>query len=671
MHASKAASRRSATYVTQLVALVLVVGSYLLVRPSQTTETEKMQLAKHFHFTRSDVPLEQFATGQMRHTHPLHPSLMRICAWVSSTGASVAMADVDGDGLPNDMCIADPRINRLMVMPAPGTGDRYKPFSPDPSPLVVDPVLALPTGAVVGDFNEDGLSDLLVYFWGRTPILYLHKASMAAPGKLCAAAFRPVELVPPDADGKPTRWYTHGATQADVDGDGHVDLVMGNFFRDDSDVLDPNGTGVEQIMHTGFSKALSGGGAKLFMWQQATKGDEPTVKFADMSNVLTDLAPKGWVFAVGAADLDHDMLPEIYYAHDFGPDRMFYNESTPGHPKFALVEGQRSVTTPKSCVLGHDSFKGMGVSFADVNHDGFLDIYVSNIADQMALHESHFVWVSNGRPEEFKHGIAPYTQQSEELGMSRSGWGWDTKFGDFDNDGDDEALQATGMCKGTTNRWPELQELGTSNDRIVSDPRLWPKFDEGTDISGHNVNPFFTRCASGKMVNVSAEMGTTEPYNTRGIAVADVNGDGLLDYAIADQWGPSYFFKNDSKMAGAFVGLNLLLPVAGDDKAEFVVRDGHPSADTPGRPAIGACAALPTVDGKVMCAQIDGGSGHAGRSSPQIHFGLGNAPKDKPIEVKLIWRDAHGQLQNHTINVTPGWHTVILGSPSMNKLSQK
>ena len=66
---------------------------------------------------------------------------------------------------------------------------------------------------------------------------------------------------------------------------------------------------------------------------------------------------------------------------------------------FALADGDRDVTTPKSRALGNDSFKAMGVDFVDMNHDGLSDIDVSNIADSMALHESHFVWLSNGQPK--------------------------------------------------------------------------------------------------------------------------------------------------------------------------------------------------------------------------------------------------------------------------------
>jgi hypothetical protein len=56
--------------------------------------------------------------------------------------------------------------------------------------------------------------------------------------------------------------------------------------------------------------------------------------------------------ALGAADLDGDLMPELYFANDFGPDRLLHNRSTPGHLNFALLEGERKFTTPSSKVLG-------------------------------------------------------------------------------------------------------------------------------------------------------------------------------------------------------------------------------------------------------------------------------------------------------------------------------
>ena len=89
----------------------------------------------------------------------------------------------------------------------------------------------------------------------------------------------------------------------------------------------------------------------------------------------------------------------------------------------------------------------MGCDFGDVNGDGLLDIYVSNIATEFGLCESHFLWQSTGQLDEMKRGIAPYVQASEKLGLSRSGWGWDCRLADFDNEGALQAIQAVGFIK--------------------------------------------------------------------------------------------------------------------------------------------------------------------------------------------------------------------------------
>jgi hypothetical protein len=255
--------------------------------------------------------------------------------------------------------------------------------------------------------------------------------------------------------------------------------------------------------------------------------------------------------------------------------------------------------------------------------------------------------------------VAPYVQASEALGLSRSGWGWDCRLADFDNDGVPEAIQATGFLKGKVDRWPELQALGTANSQIVSDPRFWPRFQPGDDLSGHDVNPFFVRGKDGRYHDIARLLGLNEPLVSRGIALADVDGDGRLDFALANQWGPSYFYRNTCPNPGAFVGLHLLLPVTGAPAA-VQVRTGHPGADTPGRPAIGATALVHLPDGRRLVGQVDGGCGHSGKRSPDLHFGLGQGGGNEPVRVELRWRSPDGQVREHTLHLTPGWHTVRL-----------
>ena len=645
---------------TQWVASFIVVGTYLVTRLPVETIKERSDLASRFRFVKEEIPESPFDNMELLNARQVHPSLTRINAWISATGAGATIADLDGDGLENDLLLTDPRLNKVIVCPVPHSGDRFTSFTLDAGGLDFDPNTMSPTGTLVGDFNEDGLCDLLVYYWGRTPVLFLRRAPNP-PGQKeeLRNSFEAMDLVAPD--GSPKKWYTHAATQADVDGDGHLDLIFGNFFQDGADILNRYGAGVESVMQDGKSKAFNGGGPKLFVWEAASAGANPIVSYRNRSDTLTDQMGNSWVLAVGAADLDSDGLPEIYFANDFGPDRLLYNRSIPGSPRFLSCEGTRNFTTPKSFALGHDSFKGMGVDFSDVNGDGIFDIYVSNIADEWALQESHFLWVSTGRLNDFRSGIAPYSQDSEEYGLSRSGWGWDCRLADFDNDGTPEAIQATGFIKGTINRWPELQALGTTNDRMIHDPRFWPRLQiPSADISGNNRNPFFVRSASGRYVNIAAELGIDDSLNTRGIAIADVDGDGLLDFVEANQWNPSYFYRNESASRMAYLGLHLLLPV-NSGSSVVTVHDGHPSSQVVGRPAIGAVAQVRLHDGRTLVRQVDGGSGHAGRGSQSVHFGLGDASYG-PWNVSIRWRAVDGALRSTTIDVETGWHTVVLGS---------
>jgi hypothetical protein len=66
-------------------------------------------------------------------------------------------------------------------------------------------------------------------------------------------------------------------------------------------------------------------------------------------------------------------------------------------------------------------------------------------------------------------------------------------------------------------------------------------------------------------------------------------------------------------------------------------------------------------DGRKLVAQVDGGTGHSGRRSPDIHFGLGPWEKSKAVAVEIKWRDREGKVQQTARQLTPGWHTIELG----------
>ncbi|HEX6717683.1 MAG TPA: CRTAC1 family protein [Pyrinomonadaceae bacterium] len=635
------------------IAILLIVGLFVALRISlHVSQTEIASAAAKFGFSKTTLP--ELADSPVRMQRLVHPSLRRISAFVSTVGAAVALNDVDGDGVSNDACYIDTRTDDVVITPVPGTGDRYKPFALNQGPLFNRDRMA-PLGVLLSDVNEDGHVDVVVYYAGRSPLIFLWRPSVENSGQsLSEANYTARDIFPPEI------WMTGSATTADLDGDGHLDLIFANYFKDGSDIYNPSAKGTVSMPES-FSHAFNGGGERIYRWTGSTAGTEPQVTYEEVLDALPAGVGGGWGLAIGACDLDGDLLPELYVAHDFGPDRLFWNRSTPGHIHFALLQGQTTFSTPKSYVLGKDSFKSMGVDFGDLNDDGIPDIYVSNITEPGGLQESQMMFVSTGPLNHLETGIAPYVNKSESLRLSRTGWAWDAKLDDFDNDGRLEALQATGFIRGKNNNWPEIQELGTANDVLISSVGSWPKIQDGADLAGHDQNPFFVQVGD-HFVDIAKQIGFGEDYVSRGIAIADVDLDGRLDMVVSNMWGPASYYHNESPRSGAFLGLRLLLPIGDGDADTTIVQEGSPTGDIKGRAAVGATVTVTLPSGRVLTRQVDGGNGHSGKRSPELHFGLGEVAG--PVQIKLAWRDRFGHVQHKVLRLNAGWYTVLLGSDS-------
>lgn len=620
----------------RLAALLAMVCLFLLSRQQSISSAERTELAGQFNFQEFTLPEEDAPLN--RKIRDVAPSLKHIAGWISSVGAGVALNDLDNDGLPNDLCKVDPRTDNVMIAPAPSTGERFEPFTLDAGTLFDHKTMA-PTGCIPNDYNEDGLMDVLVYYWGRTPILFIAKSPNPAAENYIAQ-----EIV---LTGE--RWFSGAATVADLDGDSHLDIIIGNYFQDGAEILDVN-TNNRQSMQHSMSRAFNAGQSRILRWTNATKESVNYEVIEDYIEAKTheekeDLT-HGWTLALAACDIDGDLLPELYFANDFGTDHLLHNRSKVGEIRFVPVVGKKGFTTPNSKTVGRDSFKGMGVDFADVNRDGKFDFFVSNIADDYALEESHMLFLGEKDTGQMTKGIAPYKDYGESLGVSRSSWGWDAKFADFNNDGESELIQAVGFLKGETNRWAELHEVAMGNDQLLANPGSWHRLSSGDDLSGHDHNPFYVRAKDGRFYDIAPDIKISRPQVTRGIATADVNGDGKVDFAITNQWDSSFFYLNQSNESNDFLGLRLRLPIENSNLS---------------RAAIGAYVNVKTPDGKSQVNFVDGGNGHGGRRSSDVQFGLGKLPPEANLLVEIRWRDEKGQVRQQEFNLKSGWHTILLG----------
>ncbi|MGN9910237.1 CRTAC1 family protein [Phytohabitans sp. LJ34] len=669
-----------------IVALALVATLFQVSRLPSASAAELESMASRYGFESMSIAMPG---GYPQQTiRKVNKDYRNIDAWISSVGAGVAMNDLDGDGLSNDLCITDPRIDKVVVTPVPGAREgRYAPFALDPAGLPMGVAMA-PMGCLPGDFNEDGRMDALVYLWGRTPILYLARETQGETA-LSAASFQPTELVPggkgPGYTGP--LWNSNSAAADDFDGDGHVDIYIGNYFPHGPVLDDTKSTGVS--MNHSMSNAFNGGEDYLFRFTGATAGTRPAATFEMVADALPRDVSKGWVLASGANDFDGDQLPELYLAHDFGPDRLLYNQSTPGRFKFSPVKAVREPFVPKSKRVGADSFKGMGVDFGDLDGDGLYDMYVSNITTTFGLEESHFAYMSTAKDVDdlrakLGDGTAPFEDRSAPLGLAWSGWGWDVKLADFNNSGNLAVAQTTGFVKGEVNRWPQLQELAMANDGVVTNPYWWPHVVAGDDIGGSQRLHFFVKDENGRYCDLSKQLGLDVPVPTRGIATGDADGDGRLDFAVARQWDAPVYYHNESPSPGAFLGLRLTHapapadgPSAGDQPGTNTDQPGtttdqpgtatdQPAADVPGSPVVGAQVTVTTEDGRTLLGRVDGGSGHSGKRSHEVHIGLGENVNG-PVQVHLRWRDRAGEVHQQDLRLTPGWHSLELGALALER----
>jgi hypothetical protein len=488
-------------------------------------------------------------------------------------------------------------------------------------------------GVAIFDFDNDGWMD--IFFSNGAKLPGMEKTGTNFDNALLRnkgdGTFEDVTLKTGLA-GKQTG-YNFGVAAADYDNDGHEDLFVASAGR--NTLYHNNGDGT-------FTDVTGGSGL--------------------------DHKPKD-VLSVGAAwfDFDQDGLLDLivtnYTVWDPKTDRPCYQEVGMPGQKTHKVE---SYCSPQDVVavaprlyrnLGHGKFrdvtdesgigsvqgKGMGVSVADFNGDGWMDIFIANDT------ERNFLFINQGNGT-FKEQALLYGVAYNELGNVVSGMGSDAR--DFDNDGfvdilyNDLATQKFGIFKNNQGRFFDdvttRTNLGTLSQPysgwsigfIDYDNDGWLDiYSANGDVDDLKANSkqhdsMFRNIDGDHFADVTGQMG--KQFDTlgfqRGAAFGDLNNDGSEDIVVTSLGETPRILMNRGLSGNHWILFDL--------KGTASNRDG-----------LGARIKLTTASGRVLYNYASTAIGLMSSGDRRVHFGLGK--ETLVSDVELHWPSGVVQHLNH------------------------
>jgi enediyne biosynthesis protein E4 len=506
----------------------------------------------------------------------LDPKLDHIMPQVASMGAAVSIVDVDRDGW-QDIYVTNSRggsYNRLYRNLGDGA---FKDVAADMGVADVNQAdTGVSTGAVWGDYDNDGYEDLFLYKWGR-PELFRNDRG------------RRLVRVTEDA-GLPGWVNANTAVWLDYDRDGLLDLFIGGYYAEHVNLWRLTTT---RMMPESFEYAQNGG--RKYLLRNCGDG-----RFEDVTEQL-GITSRRWALAATAADLRGTGYPDLFVANDYGVSELYFNE---GGARFREVGKQTGVGfAPKS---------GMNAAVGDIFNQGQFAIYVTNISEEGILLQGNNLWVPKARtPGE----PLQYENLARTMGVELGGWSFGAQFGDLNNDGYLDLYLTNGYISADRDRsyWYDFSKVAGGNTAIIADAKNWPPMD-GRSLSGYQQKRVWLNDGAGQFFDVAQVVGVTDTHDGRAVALADLWNRGVLDAAVANQQGPLLLYKNTVVPDNGWIAFEL---------------EGSVS----NRSAIGAQVRL-FWKGQEQVQEVSGGSGFAAQNQRRVHFGLGQHPHVERVVIR-------------------------------------
>jgi enediyne biosynthesis protein E4 len=433
-------------------------------------------------------------------------------------------------------------------------------------------------GAAVGDYDGDGFPDLYVTQYGRS-ILYhnngdgtftdvTEKAGVAAPGWASSAV-----------------WF-------DYDNDGRLDLFVCRFVEFDK--TKNKFCGDERKGERFYCIPRVYAPTKSWLFHNNGNGT-----FTDVTEESGIGKVLGKAWGVVATDVNNDGWMDLFVANDTVANFLFVNKQNGKFEEMGLGSGVAYSQEGRER-------SGMGVDSADFDQDGWQDLFVTNVDQEM------YSLYRNNHDLTFDDMAVPTGLG----GLTRLMSGWGVKFFDYDNDGNVDLFIANGH--------PDDKIEEHSSHVMYKEPLL-----------------LFHNNGRGGLENVSAAAGPAflQSFAARGMAVGDFNNDGGVDVLVAVNGGAPVLLKNVAAAENHWLGIRLVGKKANPD-------------------GIGARITWQAGDLKRSRLKVGGGS-YLSSHDPREVLGIGKHTRIDKLEIR--WPQPSGRVETFTELPIDRYVTIVEG----------